>query len=165
MVAELPGTFEGRRAYIRANIGKARLYGYELSVEHTPVSWGTVAVTIASVRGEDRVNHTWLPQIPPWSGTVMLGATVPDAASITLIAAWAAQQGSPGGDETATPGYVVLDADLASAPIAVAGTSVALHAGVRNIFDRDYRLHLSTLRGVVRSEPGRNLVMSASVTF
>jgi hemoglobin/transferrin/lactoferrin receptor protein len=165
MVAELPGTFEGRRAYIRANIGKARLYGYEVSLEHTPVTWGTVAVTLASVRGEDRVNHTALPQIPPWSGTVMLGGTLPDAGSFTLTAAWAARQGMPGGDESATPGYVVLDADLAVAPVPIAGTSVALRAGVRNIFDRDYRLHLSTLRGVVRSEPGRNLVVSASVTF
>jgi outer membrane receptor protein involved in Fe transport len=165
MVAELPGTYEGRRAYVRSNIGKARLYGYEVSIEHSPVSWGTIAATLASVRGEDRVNTTWLPQIPPWSGTVMLGGTLQDAGSITLIAAWAARQRSPGGDETATPGYAVLDADLASAPAAIAGTSVVLRAGVRNIFDRDYRIHLSTLRGVVRSEPGRNLAVSASVTF
>ncbi|MBK7257814.1 MAG: TonB-dependent receptor [Ignavibacteriae bacterium] len=165
MVAELPGTFEGRRAYIRANIGRARLYGYEVSLEQRPVRWGTVAVTLASVRGEDLVHHTALPQIPPWSGTVMLGGTLPGAGSITLTAAWAARQGTPGGDETATPGYVVLDADLAAAPLEIAGTSFALRAGVRNIFDRDYRLHLSTLRGVVRSEPGRNLVIAASVTF
>lgn len=165
MVAELPGTFEGRRAYIRANIGRARLYGYEVSVEHAPVSWGILAVTLASVRGEDRVNNTPLPQIPPWSGTGMIGATVPGAGSITLTAAWAARQGSPGGDESATPGYVVLDADLAAVPLLVGGTSLSLRAGVRNVFDRDYRLHLSTLRGVVRSEPGRNLAVSATFTF
>lgn len=95
----------------------------------------------------------------------MFGGTVTDAGSLTLTAAWAARQGSPGGDESATPGYVVLDADLVPVPVSIAGTSLALRAGVRNIFDRDYRLHLSTLRGIVRSEPGRNLIVSATITF
>ena len=165
MVSELPGTFEGRKAYIRANIGKARLYGYECSVEHRPLRWATVAATLAAVRGEDLVNATDLPQIPPWSGTISLGATMRDAGGVTFMASWAARQGRPGGDETATPGYVVLDADASTSPLTLAGVTFTLRGGVHNIFDRDYRLHLSTLRGVVRSEPGRTVVMSATVTL
>jgi hemoglobin/transferrin/lactoferrin receptor protein len=165
MVAELPGTFEGRKAYIRANIGEARLYGYELSVECRPVHWGSLAATLASVRGEDRVNNTELAQIPPWSGTVACGAAMPGAGDVTLTASWAARQGRPGGDETTTPGYLVLDADVAAAPFIAAGTTIVIRAGVRNIFDRDYRLHLSTLRGVIRSEPGRNIVFSVTITL
>ncbi len=165
MVAELPGTYEGRKAYIRANIGEARLYGYEMSVEYRLMPGLSAGATVAAVRGEDRVNHTDLPQIPPRNGTVSLTATLPERGSITLIGAWASRQGRPGGDESSTPGYCVLDADVTAAPLAVAGAVVTLHAGVRNIFDRDYRLHLSTLRGVVRSEPGRNVVVSATVTL
>jgi hemoglobin/transferrin/lactoferrin receptor protein len=165
MVAEVPGTFEGRKAYIRANIGKARLYGYELSAECRPVRWGSLAATLAAVRGEDRVNTTELAQIPPWSGTIACGAAMPGTGDVTLTASWAARQGRPGGDETATPGYVVMDADVATAPINVTGTTLVVRAGVRNIFDREYRLHLSTLRGVVRSEPGRNIVFSATITL
>jgi outer membrane receptor protein involved in Fe transport len=165
MVAELPGTFEGRNAYVRANIGKARLYGYELSAEHQLASWCVLSGTLAAVRGEDLLNHTDLPQIPPWSGTVSLCGSLPEAGAFTLSAAWAVRQGRPGGDESTTPGYVVMDADLSTAGIPCIGAAFTLRAGVRNILDRSYRLHLSTLRGVVRSEPGRNIVASLTVTL
>jgi outer membrane receptor protein involved in Fe transport len=165
MVSELPGTYEGRKAYIRANIGKARLYGYEVSLEQQVNAWCVLSGSLAMVRGEDRNNHTDLPQIPPWSGTWACTGSIPEAGSFTLSASWAARQGRPGGDESSTPGYVVLDADLSTATIACAGASFTLHAGVRNILDRSYRLHLSTLRGAVRSEPGRNVVVSLTVTL
>ena len=160
MVAELPGTFEGRKAYIRENIGKARLYGYELSVEQQLASWCIASGTLAAVRGEDLLAHTDLPQIPPWSGTVSLGGMLRDVGTLSFSAAWAARQGRTGGDESVTPGYVVVDADLSTMAVSCAGASLMLRAGVRNILDRSYRLHLSTLRGIVRAEPGRNLVVS-----
>jgi outer membrane receptor protein involved in Fe transport len=34
-----------------------------------------------------------------------------------------------------------------------------------NLLDRAYRLHLSTLRGVVRLEPGRNWFLSATLAI
>lgn len=165
LVVEQPGTFEGRPAYIRANVGKARLYGYELEIAYRPGPWSRLSASLAFVRGEDRILHTPLPSIPPLEGRCGWSVGSPALGTVDLGLAWAARQGNPGGDERATPGFVVLDAGVASAPVAICGVTFTTRAGVRNILDRDYRLHLSTLRGVVRSEPGRNLWLSLTVAL
>ena len=38
-----------------------------------------------------------------------------------------------------------------------------LRCGVDNAFDRAYRQHLSTLRGIVKLEPGRNVHAALTV--
>jgi outer membrane receptor protein involved in Fe transport len=55
--------------------------------------------------------------------------------------------------------------DVASIPVEFSGVSLMVRGGVRNILDRDYRNHLSTLRGVVTSEPGRNLFVTATIVL
>ena len=51
LVAETPGEFEGRPALIKNNIGKARLYGFELFSEYNPYSELVLYSTISYVTG------------------------------------------------------------------------------------------------------------------
>ena len=74
-------------------------------------------------------------------------------------------QDRPGPGETATPGYTTWDAGFVSRPLKAGGVTGTLRTGVRNLFDRAYRLHLSTLRGAVKLEPGRNLYASVTVSL
>jgi outer membrane receptor protein involved in Fe transport len=50
-------------------------------------------------------------------------------------------------------------------PVPAGGAAVRFRVGVDNVFDRAYRLHLSTLRGVVKLEPGRNWFAAATASF
>ena len=91
-----------------------------------------------AVRGEDRVNHTELPQIPPWSGTLCMQRNRSRIGGhFTLSRRGRHGREGRGEMRSSTPGYVVLDADLSTATIACAGASFTLRAGVRNILDRD----------------------------
>lgn len=95
-----------------------------------------------------------LPQIPPLKGRLGVryrrgGLTL--GPTLRLAAA----QERTGDFETATPGYAVLDV---SAEYAVAAGSVlhTISLGVENVFNTEYRDHLSRVR-VIMPEPGRNL--------
>ena len=51
--------------YQKANVGKARLYGFDLGMEYKLVERIICYATASFVRGEDTENKTDLPQIPP----------------------------------------------------------------------------------------------------
>ncbi|HLP18379.1 MAG TPA: TonB-dependent receptor, partial [Bacteroidota bacterium] len=72
--------------------------------------------------------------------------------------------------EPATPGYGVAGAGFSSVALpmpflASHDASITIRAGVENIFNLLYRTHLSTLRGMIRREPGRNLFVSLSLAL
>ena len=64
-----------------------------------------------------------------------------------------------------TPGFEVYNVSFASATWGAGGTSVRMRAGVDNVFNHAYRQHLSTLRGVVKLEPGRNAFVSVTLAI
>ena len=163
LVTDLPGTFEGRPATVKANVGEARLYGYEISAERRVLPSTGAAVTLSYVRGEDTRNHVNLPQIAPLQGEVTLTREVRGGGTIELSSSFAAAKGSLASGEIPTAGYALVNLTLSGVPINVGGAPLTLRGGVRNIFNKDYTDFLSTLRGVVRSEPGRNFYVSAIV--
>jgi len=85
------------------------------------------------------------------AGTVRLGCIATRA------------QDRPGPGETATPGWTTWEAGFTSAAWRAGGAACTLRLGARNLFDRAYRQHLSTLRGVVNLEPGRDLYATLAV--
>lgn len=164
LVADIPGTFENRTAFIKHNIGEARLYGYEVSGEHHITGWSVVKYSASYVRGEESKNNTNLPGIAPFHGTVALNATFQDAGTISVSSSASSSQNNLAAGETRTGGYAVFDIDAATVPIAVERFSITARGGIQNIFDKAYRNHLSTLRGIVKLEPGRNFYLSFTVS-
>ena len=167
LVTDMPGTFPGYAApkvvYVKTNIGKARLYGFEVSGEQRLVPGAALNASLAYVRGEDRLHHTNLPQVAPLSGQAELALDAFARGALNLTCTAAHTQGNPAAGEARTAGYAVFGWNFASTPVAVGATTLRVRAGIENVFDRDYRLHLSTLRGLLRDEPGRNYF--ASLTF
>lgn len=165
LVAGIPGTFEGRPATVNSNIGKARLYGMEVSGEHVFASWAIMRASLSYVRGEDLLAHSNLPQIPPLDGEVEFSASVNDYGSMTVRCGGTTTQNCLATGEFRTPGYAILDADVTGAPIILGSWTLVLRAGVQNVLDKAYQDHLSTLRGLVHLEPGRNFSLGATVTI
>ncbi len=165
LVTDIPGVFEGRAATVKANIGQARLYGYEISGERRFFSWSALSFSVSYVRGEDTRNHLNLPQISPLQGQICLSVFAKDAGVFDLASSFAMAKGNPASGEVQTSGYAIFDAGFVSEPLNVSDISFTLRAGVQNILNKDYRDFISTLRGVVLSEPGRNFYLSAGITI
>ena len=67
--------------------------------------------------------------------------------------------------ELNTPGYAVFNAGISSIPIKYKFFACQLFAGVENIMDKDYRNHLSSNRGLIIEEPGRNFYAKLKLDF
>ena len=165
LVAEVAGTYEGSPAFVKTNVGKAQLYGAEASLEYMPTSWSVVRSSVAYVRGEDLLAHVPLMHIPPLNGTMEVCACVPTAGTATIIWRAAATQDEIAAGELRTAGYAVVDLAGVSEPWTFGTWALIVRAGVQNLLNRDYRNHLSTLRGSIISEPGRNFSFGADISW
>ena len=163
LVADVPGVFENRPAFIKQNIGEARLYGYEISAEHSLASWSAVKFSVSYVRGEDTYAHANLPQIAPLHGGIELTAQLQGAGALTISSSSSSTQYHLGAGEMRAAGYAVFGIDAATVPFAVGKFTLTTRSGIQNIFDKEYQNQLSTIRGIVRSEPGRNFFFSLTV--
>jgi hemoglobin/transferrin/lactoferrin receptor protein len=165
LVTEIPGVFEGRSALVKTNIGEALMYGGELAADHSLLDWVSASYSLAYVHGEDTRAHAPLPQIPPLTGNVSLNASMPSAIMLSIGASYAFRQDRIAPGEAATPGSTVVDVDCSSGslPLPLLSHACTLRGGIGNVFNASYRLHVSTLRGLIQREPGRNFYLSVSI--
>jgi outer membrane receptor protein involved in Fe transport len=165
LVSTLPGTFEGRPALINTNIGEARLYGYEISGDIDLTGWSVLSSSLAYVRGEDIRTHANLPQIAPLHGLVEFRAYAPHVGTMSISCSGESSQGNLAHGEISTAGYAVIDLSVASVPWTPGRFSVTLHSGIRNMLNTAYQNHLSTLRGLIKEEAGRNMFLSLTIAL
>lgn len=155
----------GDTLYVKSNVGEALLYGGELTAEWNPYGTFVVRASVSSVRGRDTGNDLDLPQMPPLAGRVGLQIPVSGIATADLIVDAAADQEAVAPGEDRTPGYALLHLHLRTDVFTIAGVRATLYAGIDNVLDRAWRRHLSTLRGLVVAEPGRNLFVRLLLRF
>ena len=151
--------------YQKTNVGKARLYGFDLGLEYNLMSKLICFATASFVRGEDTETKTNLPQVPPFNGRVGVKSSLLEYVSLEISSTYFAEQNKTAFGEKSTPGYVLFDAYVSSMPINLSIAKVKLSAGVENIFDKQYRNHLATNRGQILSEPGRNFFIRTSIAL
>ena len=163
LVTTVPGVFEGRPALVNTNIGEARLYGYEISGEAGLTTRSVLKTSLAYVRGQDTHNHTDLPQITPLHGQVELSSYFPHTLTMSISCSGDASQENLASGELRSAGYVVVDINVVTVPWNVGQFSLTLHSGIQNVLNNVYQSHLSTLRGIMKEEPGRNLFLSLTV--
>jgi outer membrane receptor protein involved in Fe transport len=72
---------------------------------------------------------------------------------------------NPAAGETATRGYALYNGGFTTASFEGFGMDFKLSAGIQNIFNRAYVNFLSTLRGNMNDEPGRNIYLSVSTNW
>lgn len=178
MVVESPGEFiytintgasEGETdtipALINSNVSKAFLYGADLGFQYNFYQGFVLFGSGSYVIARDIESDTNLPQIPPFNGRLGIRYTYQRIGSAEVTIIGAARQNKVAEGETETGGYTRLDMALNSAKISIGKTKLQLFAGIDNITDRSYTNHLSTNRGNVSIEPGRNIYMKLSFSF
>lgn len=156
LVVEEPGMFEGKNAFIKTNIGKARLYGFDLSTDYNFYNDFFFSLAASYTRGDDITLDEDLPSIPPLNMNIGFRANLFDKVQVGISSMIFAEQNKTAKGELSTPGYAVFDLSLNPMPVDLKFASVQLYSGVENIFDKSYRNHLSTTRGFMKLEPGRN---------
>ena len=149
----------------KANVGKARLYGYDFGFEYNFYNSIVVFGEVSYVRGEDVLNNANLPQIAPLNGRVGFRVPVFQYINAELSSTMFTKQNNPGTGETATPGYAVFDFHLNTNMINWNYFHFRLYGGMENILNKPYKEYLSTNRGLVKDEPGRNFFLKLQVNW
>ena len=165
LVTEIPGTYENRPAFIKANVGEAALYGFDFEVMYNFYRSLVGYVTASYVRGEDTGNNTSLPQIPPLNGRIGLRGQFVKWFTFDVSAVVFDRQEKIAAGEIATPGYATFNLNMCSIPVNLKYTTLKFFAGIENILDKSYRNHLSSNRGLITAEPGRNFYFKLNVNF
>lgn len=165
LVSEVRGTFEGRNATFKTNIGEARIYGFDLSSEYNFINDYVFYSAFAYTKGDDVTSGGNLPEIPPLNGTVGIKFNLFDFANADVSSTLFAEQGDVASGELKTPGYAIFNFVLSSMPIDFTSVKIKVFAGVENLFDKSYRNHLSTTRGNLTIEPGRNIFTKLTMEF
>lgn len=156
LVSEEPGTYEGRNALIKTNIGEASLTGFDFGFSVTAVDDFDFYGNASYVRGRDTKNDKYLAEIPPMNGILGVKTGILKEATINLSANFAASQWNLAEGEIPAKGYVIYNLGINSGSYGFGPVNLSASAGVENIFNTEYRDHLSTSRGIIKSEPGRN---------
>jgi outer membrane receptor protein involved in Fe transport len=165
LVVEVPGTYEGRNALIKTNIGEARIYGFDFSADYNFWRDYIFYTTASYVKGDDITADGNLPEIPPLNGRVGFKFGFLNYLQTDISSTLFAEQNNVAAGEMTTPGYAVFHLLLNTVPIKFSNISFRVYSGVENIFDKGYRNHLSTTRGSITIEPGRNIFLKLAVDF
>lgn len=165
LVAEIPGTFEGKNAFVKTNIGEAQLYGFDLHSEYNFLNDYTFHFTASYVKGDDITAKRNLPGIPPLNGNAGIKFTLVDYLIADFSSTIFAQQNNTATGEMKTPGYAYFNLSCASTYIKFGLIEFQAAGGIENIFNKDYRNHLSTSRGFIKSEPGRNIFLKLNLKW
>ncbi len=159
------GTTDTTAALINANVSKAFLYGADLGFQYNVYSGFVLFGSGAYVRGKNTEAGEDLPLIPPLNGRLGLRYTHPKMGAIQFALVGAAKQDKLGEGELETDGYSKFDITLSSHKINVGPSKAQFFAGVDNVTNRKYTNHLSTNRGAISVEPGRNFYLRLNLSF
>jgi len=178
MIVEAPGEFiytiitgtsenttDTLPALINSNVSRALLYGFDYSFEYNFHSGFVLYGTGSFVRGRDTETGSDLPLIPPLKGRMGIRYTYYRIGSAELIVSGTAKQSKIAESEQETDGYVRLDMAISSDKIKLGKTGLQVFAGIDNILDKKYTNHLSTNRGSISIEPGRNIYVRINFSF
>lgn len=165
LVTEIPSTYQTRDAYIKVNIGKASLYGFEVESDFNLMPSLMFYTSLSYVRGMNIKENTNLPQITPLNGISGFNLSILKFVNADFSATYFAKQNRIAPGEINTSGYVVFDLNLNSSQLNFGFVGIKLSAGIENLFNKEYRNHLSTNRGLIICEPGRNFYFKTNINW
>ncbi len=165
LVIEKSGTYDGRPALIKQNAGEALLYGYEIYGEYNTPFRLSLSANLAYVHGEDRKDGVPLASIPPLNGQLFITYPVPNLFNLTVAVNAFADQERVADWETETAGYTYYNLYLQTKKYQFMDSYLQLLLRADNITDKKYQNHLSTNRGLMQWEPGRNISLNLSIDF
>ncbi|MDD5183771.1 MAG: TonB-dependent receptor [Paludibacter sp.] len=144
--------------WVNQNISKALFLGAELEGKWWINNHFTLLANVSYTHTRDIEANTALPQVPPLNGFASLNYNNKEiGASFSTL--WAADQNDIAPNETATAGHAIFNIDAHSTEIDLKNSHLQLYAGVNNLLNTAYFDHLSSTRGVLKLELGRNIYL------
>ncbi len=165
LVSEEPGTYDGRNALIKTNIGEVLLYGFDYSIKYQLLNQLSIYHNLSYVRGINQKDDSNLPQIPPLNGIIGFEYRPFDWLNTNFTAIVFDAQNNVTEGEKVTPGYATFNLNIDFSNIRIENIIFGVSTGIENILDKEYRNHLSTNRGLVISEPGRNFYIKTNIAL
>ncbi|PIE69598.1 MAG: hypothetical protein CSA21_01415 [Deltaproteobacteria bacterium] len=148
-----------------ANIQEARIYGAELSGQWQFTPEFLLYASLAFTRGTNETNDQDLPFIPPMNGLAGISYHAGETGFYgDLNLDWACEQDKVAPQESTTDGWTTVNAKIGYKLVTGAATHDFV-LGVDNLFDEQYRNHLSTSRGMDLTEPGINVYCAWKMEF
>jgi hemoglobin/transferrin/lactoferrin receptor protein len=152
-------------ASILNNVDEALLYGFDASVKWEFIPQLFLSGNIAYTIGENLTSDGYLPQMAPMNGRLGLRYNGYTYLKGEINYEWAAKQDKLATDETMTEAYGLVNLNLSSPQFTIGKTKLQAFAGMRNIFDTEYTNHLSSNRGSITVEPGRNFYVKLKLSL
>lgn len=152
-------TLTSPTTYTITNVNKALLLGAELDGKLQITHHILILANASYTRARNIDTNSYLPQIPPLSGFASFNYQSNKQVGASISALWAASQSEIASTETATASHIIFSCDAHSGNIILNKSYLQLFAGVDNILNTSYFDHLSTTRGDVKLEPGRNVFL------
>ena len=165
LVSEEETTFEGGPALQMINIGRAELYGFDMQIQYKVSPHIHASLASAYVYGKDLNNNTPLSSIAPLNGKFILSFNDIKYLSLDLCATFFNSQDRTASWETKTGGYTYYDIYIKTIPFHFADLGHDFTLGFENITNKSYKNHLSSNRGFINVEPGRNLSFTWNINF
>lgn len=160
-----PGVYDTIPALINANVDEALLYGYDLSMSYNFYNGFVLFGSSSFVRGINTLTDTDLPLIPPLSGRVGARYLSRKGHGAELTLRMVAEQDKIAEGESTTDGYETVDLRFYTGEMDLKYVGMQISLGVENLLDEAYMNHLSTNRGLVKLEPGRNIYLRIRMNF
>jgi hemoglobin/transferrin/lactoferrin receptor protein len=160
-----PANFDTLSALINSNVQKALLYGFDASAGYTVYRGITILASAGYVRGINTLDQTDLPQIPPLNGRLTVRYRLAGIFSSELSANLSSGQDKIAALEKTSEAYASYDLGISSASVNLWNVRLEAFGGVQNITDKAYMNHLSTNRGIIKYEPGRNYYLKLRLSF
>lgn len=154
-------------ALINTNAEEARLFGFDLGFEYQALTSLKLFGTGSYVNGKNTKTDEYLPMIPPLTGRLGVTYFFRKVMDVSFLTRLAADQNNLATGEKKTGGYAVYNLVIEFKTFSFIHKNLKAHVvtGIHNITDRPYANHLSTNRGLVDIEPGRNYFLKMSLSF
>lgn len=146
-------------ALINTNVSKALLIGAEMEAKWMINTQFSLDANASYTRARDLDANSFLPLIPPVHGFIELNYKMMNMLESSLSVMWAGRQSEIAAGETATDGHAIINLDVYSTRINLLRSYLQFFGGLDNILNTAYYNHLSTNRGIIRLEPGRNIFL------
>jgi len=146
------------------NVDEAEIKGVELDAEWRLARSLRAYGSLAYAEGTNETRDEPLSSVPPLNGLAGLHFVRESGLWARLEAEWAANQSDVPATGARTDRWVTLNVDLGYR-LESDNTHHEFIISVDNLFDTDYRNHLSTSRGFDLREPGRNLQVTWRMVF
>ena len=159
------GAIDTVPALVLDNVGKALLYGVDLSLNYNIINGLNVFASGSYTMGIDKCDDSYLPNIPPMKGVLGVSYTYAKIGTVSVEVTGVGEKHLTADYEKPTSAYGRLDIALNSRVLKSGNVGFQFFGGIDNVTNETYTNFFSTNRSDINYEPGRNFYIKGKIIF